>query len=605
VATLPLAGDAASTGLGFHPDVAAPAAIVHADGTVDVFVRGLNSELVQRTWGSSGWGGWKNLGGTISSAPTVTSSLPGRLDLFARGGGDDLVYRVFQKGRWGGWINLGGTLTSAPSAVSPAPGRIEVFVRGASGELVQRSFQVGKPWSGWKNLGDTMASAPAAVALGTGRIDVFARSPDFRLIQRSYRSGRWRGRNVLGGDLSSGPAVTATGPDSVHVFVRGLNGELVHRIRTGTSWSGWKNVGGTFTSAPAAATDGGRIEVFLRGTADNLVQRTYVGGLWSDWKNLGGSLRGKLRARLRILTHNVYGLDGNLCAARARELGWQVAHAQPAYDIVAVQEYYNVSDFDTKTCDAGPLSDSIWSTGRYRNGDNYYRWYPDFDARPDGGIGVFSLHSITFVRGWRWDNDRQAYPRAPEGFLFARIRISSDLTLDTFIVHLNSNGDDSETEARERRRLQLLQLRRTIADVAPESGNPVLVLGDFNIGGPPSRYGNSGYADIQSVLEDSDDLWMQAWPRSDGWTYDCVANSLASGCSDDAERIDYILAPTEPALTSSRRVITIARRSDVKIVRWRTVRERLTDLERVLAGDNPPPVSDHWGLEATIEIRDR
>ena len=99
----------------------------------------------------------------------------------------------------------------------------------------------------------------------------------------------------------------------MHVFVRGMSGELVHRIWNGTSWSGWKNLGGSLTSAPAAATEGGRIEVFVRGAGDDLVQRTYVGGRWSGWKTLGGDLRGKLRARLRLLTHNVYGLDGDLC----------------------------------------------------------------------------------------------------------------------------------------------------------------------------------------------------------------------------------------------------------------------------------------------------
>jgi endonuclease/exonuclease/phosphatase family metal-dependent hydrolase len=600
---LPLAGDAASTGLGLQPDVAAPAAIMTADGGIEVFVRGANSELVQRTAGRKGWSGWKNLGGTISSAPAVTSSRPGRLDAFVRGAGDDLVYRVFRNGRWGGWINLGGTLTSAPAAVSPAPGRIEVFVRGASGELVQRSYRNGA-WGGWKNFGTRIASAPAVVSPAAGRIELFARSPEFRLLQKSYDGSRWSAWRDLGGDLTAGPAAAATGPNGVHVFVRGASGELVHRIWNGTSWSGWKNLGGAFTSAPAAATDGGRIEVFVRGGADDLVQRTYVGGLWSSWKTLGGSLRGKLRARLRVLTHNVYGLDGNLCAARAREFGWRVAHAQPAYDIVGVQEYYNVSDLDFKTCDSGPLSESIRSTGRYRNADNYYRFYPDLDLRADGGVGIFALHSITALRDWRWDNDSQSWPKAPEGFIFARIKVPGGITLDTYVVHLNSNGSDSRAEAYERRRLQLRQLRRTIADISPESGNPVLVMGDFNIGGPPSNNGNPGHPEIRSALEYSKDIWMEAWPRNDGWTYDCAANSVASDC-EGRERIDYILVRNEPALTSSPYVVTIAKRADVSVVRWRTDPERLTDIERAIAGGNPPHVSDHWGVEAVIEIRDR
>ena len=606
---LPLAGGAASKYLSVQPDVAAPAAIMTADGGIEVFVRGQNSELVQRTYGRQGWSGWKNLGGNISAAPAVTSSRPGRLDVFVRGGGGDLVHRYFQDGRWSGWLNLGGALSSAPAAVSTGPGKITVFARGSRSQLLQRSYRNGT-WGKWTWVfGIDMTSAPAVVSPAPGRIELFVRSTEFRLRHKTYDndgSHATSGWRDLGGDLTSGPAAVATGPNSMYVFVRGASGELVHRIWNGTSWSGWKNDGGSFTSAPAAATDGGRIEVFVRGGADDLVQRTYVGGLWSSWKTLGGSLRGKLRARLRLLTHNVYGLDGNLCAARAREFGWRVAHAQPAYDIVGVQEYYNAPDFDYATCDRGPLSDSIWSTGRYRNSNNYYRHYPEVNNGFDGGVGIFTLHPIVRFDDWQWHNDVQP-PKAAEGFIFARIRINADLNVDIYVVHLNSNAGDPSPIADARRKLQLEQLRDKIIELSRGTGNPVIVMGDFNIGGPPSNNGNAGRQDILRALWSSKDVWMEAWPRYNGWTYDCSTNGLASGCADRGERIDYILVPTEPALTSSRYVVTIAKRADANVVRWRTELERLTSLERqiVVAAGGPIPVSDHWGLEALIEIRDR
>ncbi len=604
---VPLAGGAAATKLGLEPDVAGPAVIATADGRLEVFVRGERDELVQRSWNGASWSGWKNLGGDISATPAVTSSQPGRLDVFVRGAGGDLVHRFLENGRWSGWSgwnNLGGELTSAPAAVSPAPGRIEVFIRGVSGELVQRTYRAGA-WSGWKNFGTRLASAPAAVSVGTGRIELFARDLDFRLIQKSYDGSRWSPwRRDLGGDLTAGPAVTATGPSGVHVFVRGISGELVHRRWNGSTWSGWSNLGGTLTSAPAAAAGkGGRIDVFVRGSTNDLVQRTYSAGQWSGWRNLGGDLRGKLRARLRLLTHNVYGLPGDLCEARAREFGWRVAHATPAYDIVALQEYYTATDLDLFTCDAGPLSESIWSTGRYRNSDNYYRFYPDLSNRPDGGVGIFTLHPITTFDDWRWDNDNQSYPEAPEGFVFARIRIpGANLSVDTYVVHLNS-GDEYD-----RRRAQLQQLRRTIAERSRGSGNPVIVMGDFNIGGPPSGNGNLGHTEIQSILGYPKDLWMNQWPRANGWTYDCTTNSILAdpNCNAGA-RIDYILEVTDPALTSSPYTITLAKRADVGVVRWRAERERLTSLERFFAdaAGGPPHVSDHFGVEATIEIRER
>jgi hypothetical protein len=62
------------------------------------------------------------------------------------------------------------------------------------------------------------------------------------------------------------------------------------------------------------------------------------------------------------------------------------------------------------------------------------------------------------------------------------------------------------------------------------SRNPVLILGDFNIGGPPSGRGNPGYEDIVAILKSPDDLWTSARPREDGYTFDCLVNNTASDC---------------------------------------------------------------------------
>jgi endonuclease/exonuclease/phosphatase family metal-dependent hydrolase len=518
----------------------------------------------------------------------------------------ELVYRYFAGGSWSGWINLGGQLTSAPVAVSPSTGRIDVFVRGMSGELVQRTYRNGT-WGGWINLGGTIASAPAAVAVGPSRFEVFARSTDFRLVQRSFDGVRWSDWRSLGGDLTAAPAVAAIS-NSLHVLVRGMNGELVHRSWDGTAWSGWKNLGGELTSAPVVAAVGEGLEVFVRGAGDDLVQRSYDGSTWSGWKNLGGDLRGHLRAKLRLLTHNVYGLQGSWCEIRAKEFGRIVANAAPAFDIVGVQEYYNTPDADWSTCDAGPLSKSIWSTGRYRNSDNYYRFYPEVDWKPDGGVGIFTLHPIKKFDDWRWSNDSQGGLKAAEGFIFARIEIPhTGVTVDTYVVHLNSGGDN-----RARRRGQLEQLAAKIAENSRTSGNPVVVMGDFNIGGPPSFQGNPGYDDIVSILRNPQDLWLSSRPREDGFTYDCSLNNVAAASDCDyRNRIDYIFAVTDPALTNSPYLITVAKQSSVNVARWKVDPDKLSAADKALVDrfggfrNGPPNVSDHFGLEATIEIRDR
>jgi endonuclease/exonuclease/phosphatase family metal-dependent hydrolase len=594
-------GGAPTAGAVPQPEVAAPAVIALDDGRMEVFVRGANNELVQRSWDGSTWSGWKNLGGDLTAAPAVTSSRPGRLDVFVRGERGDLVHRIFEGGQWSGWINLGGELTSAPAAISPSPGRIDVFVRGRRGELVQRT-QTNGTWGGWVNHGDYLLSGPAAVAVGPGQFDVFARRSNLRLVQRSFRGSSWSASQSLGGDLTAAPSAAMTGPDRLHVLVRGMNGELVHRIRTGSSWGGWMNLGGTLSSSPAVASPGpGRLEVFVRGAGDDLVQRSYNGGRWSGWKNLGGQLRGRLQASLRVLTHNVYGLKESWCAIRGKELGWRVANAQPAYDIVGLQEHYSTPDFDFKSCDAGPLTNAIWSTGRYRNPDNYYRHYPEVSGKPDGGISLFTLHQVTKFEDWRWSNDGQGGLKAAEGFVFARIRVpNTGVTVDLYLVHLNSGKYNVA-----RRRLQLQQLRDAIMKYSRGSGNPVLVIGDFNIGGPPSNNGNAGYDDIRRVLREPDDLWISARPRDDGYTIDCVANNIEE--CDDRERIDYMFVPSDPELTSSRYLVRLSRTNDIRVVNWRVQRQRLSNVDLALGGAKAIGlnVSDHLGVDATIEIRER
>lgn len=57
--------------IGLYPDVAHPTVVVTYGGRLEVFVRGMNNHLVQRSWNGSQWGGWKNLGGDLTAARTI------------------------------------------------------------------------------------------------------------------------------------------------------------------------------------------------------------------------------------------------------------------------------------------------------------------------------------------------------------------------------------------------------------------------------------------------------------------------------------------------------------------------------------------------------
>ena len=68
-----------------------------------------------------GWSNWEELGGVLSSAPSVSSWGSKRLDVFARGPEGALWHQWFEKS-WKGWESLGmpmiGPNKDAPSAVS-------------------------------------------------------------------------------------------------------------------------------------------------------------------------------------------------------------------------------------------------------------------------------------------------------------------------------------------------------------------------------------------------------------------------------------------------------------------------------------------------------
>lgn len=84
------------------------------------------------------------------------------------------------------------------------------------------------------------------------------------------------------------------------------------------------------TPHPAVlATDGGKLEVFVRGKNDHLVRRRFRNSKWGGWENLGGDLRGHLWKRIKVLTHNVYGVAKNIAMIGAKRSNV----SQPTYGL--------------------------------------------------------------------------------------------------------------------------------------------------------------------------------------------------------------------------------------------------------------------------------
>ena len=306
---------------------------------------------------------------------------------------------------------------------------------------------------------------------------------------------------------------------------------------------------------------------------------------------------GYLHKRLKLLTYNVYGTDEGDCSKRARVFGENVASSILPYDIVGLQEYYDSLDADIVTCDAHHLSDAIWSTGLYRNSDNYYRFYPSgefLDLEADGGIGIFTRYPIKKFDEWEWYHGQSFWDGSVQGFIFSQIKIPySPVTIDTYIVHLDANVDGCNRICRQ---AELQRLAYTISQRSRNSGNPVIVMGDFNIDGAATQNGNAGYDDILDAFHHPRDLWRENHPLENGYTTDNCWINPPTDCTDGGERIDFIFILDDKYFSNSRFNLTVAVADDVKVKDWRWTTVNYPHFHRV---------SDHFGVEATLEVRER
>jgi hypothetical protein len=99
------------------------------------------------------YGGWKTLGGVLSSGPTVASWGRNRLDIFAQGQDNSLWHIPWDGNSFRAWEDVGGVLTSAPACVSWGPERIDCFARGSNNSLWHILWDGTGKWKGWEDLG--------------------------------------------------------------------------------------------------------------------------------------------------------------------------------------------------------------------------------------------------------------------------------------------------------------------------------------------------------------------------------------------------------------------------------------------------------------------
>jgi hypothetical protein len=236
----------------------------------------------------------------IGGAPRAVAQANGVIDVFWSGHFDrHLWHGQFSPGRgWSGPQRLYGSLASAPSPVETSSGVVQVFWEGTDRRLWRVVRAVGQGWTRPQDLGMwPMGGAPHAVALPSGQVDVFWRgsTAPHHVWAAVAAAHRVRGPDDLGGHVVGQPwPVYASGAE--RVFYRGPGSQMWVLRRYGRRWGHPVRVGrvGHLTSAPFAAAGraGAPLELFWRGPADRLwVMRFAVPRGWQPPQDLGGRVQ--------------------------------------------------------------------------------------------------------------------------------------------------------------------------------------------------------------------------------------------------------------------------------------------------------------------------
>jgi hypothetical protein len=209
---------------------------------VDVFARAANGHLLH-AWSSGGsaYSGWQDLGGSITTAPAVTSLASGTLDVVARGSGDSLVRRRWDGQAWSPFLSVGGIISAAPAATAdPTAGRVTVFARGRDGTLWNIVLAPSGTARGWAAVASRETWAAPAVS-SAGSPVLVTRNADLTPV---VSIGGFT--TALSGSVTGAMAVAQRSATSYTILGRGTDNALWQFDGRAGQYS-WSRVGGTLS----------------------------------------------------------------------------------------------------------------------------------------------------------------------------------------------------------------------------------------------------------------------------------------------------------------------------------------------------------------------
>jgi hypothetical protein len=256
----------------------------------------------------SGWGEWQPLGGQLVGQPAVACRRVGIIDVFVRGKDNRLWQRSWNRDHWTDWARPPDSgdfeLSSSPVADTMGPDHVHLFARGTDGQLWQKWWTTAHGWlAGWEPRGGQIIGEPGVRSRQPTVTDVFATGTDKRLWHRWFVAGKgwsaWQRHKLKPADpheqeqfelqddfeLGSSPVADSMNADHAHVFVRAADGQLAKAWWTRElGWHGWEIVGGKLVGPPGAVSRQRTItDVFVRGTDNRLWQNSWDGDHWTGW----------------------------------------------------------------------------------------------------------------------------------------------------------------------------------------------------------------------------------------------------------------------------------------------------------------------------------
>jgi GH25 family lysozyme M1 (1,4-beta-N-acetylmuramidase) len=266
---------------------------------VDVFngsSSGLTSQYVAKTTASTGWHTWSSLGGILTSAPSACSYGANLIDVYVRGTDNQIWQRSWNGTAWTSvWIEhtllpSGITAAGAPaaSANNQVNNREDLYVVGSDGNLWHDWWAPGSGWRGWQNLGNpgvNLVGAPAATTWAAGRYDVVAVGTDGATYHIYYNSAGWAPWQNLGGLTQYDPTACSWGPNRLDIYVNG-SGLIYHKYWAGSGWIDWYQDLPEIRTSYALGSSSwgtGRIDLFAN-YGGSIRHCWYNGSRWAaDW----------------------------------------------------------------------------------------------------------------------------------------------------------------------------------------------------------------------------------------------------------------------------------------------------------------------------------